>query len=364
MGRWRDMCAVGWLLFALSTLGCRENEVRRSPPVNRPHRIAPTAPRSAAAASASATVHAPPESASAAMSEAMAPPGPCGTSDRGETLTTGQRVLVVPIRANYLVARVKVSGQDEVRVESPTGNTFSIERARIYPLDRHQAEGDVAGCYGGCKLGDLWVACRVLSGNHERVRVEDHAGVEHSLPRAEAVVFDRALQLQVRQFFVETRRRDAFRDALAEAGRPAPPPGYRPVLGEVVLVDSGPKYLTAEVVGVLPHGCKVRWFGHVRTPSDRPLADLLPFPRAGFSLGETAIPGEFVLAKGRDDHGADRLHLTSDGKLADPASPPPQSFEWQAYRVVAVSEAGTLVVADRDGRQKTERASETFRYMR
>ncbi len=292
-------------------------------------------------------------------------PEPCGASDRGGTLAPGASVLVVPIRANYLPARVEAVLDDgAVRVASWTGNPFTVERDRVYPLDLPRPTTAPGGCYGGCKTGDLWVACRVVSGDDRRVVVEDHSGTERSLSRADLVVFEPSLQRQVRSFLVEARSRDAFRVAVEAAGKPTVPAGYLPVVGEVVLVASGPQYLTAEVVAVTPEGCSVRWFGAARTPSTRPLKDLVPLPRPGGARGPAAAPGDFVLAKAREDHGLDRLALSGEGRLVDPSRPPRQSLEWQPYRVLALGAAGELVLGDRDGRRRTERAAETIRYAR
>ena len=240
------------LLLALGMAACQSRALRDGPRADVADR--PPASSAARAASARRPAPAPAPSASAARApelEVASLPLPCGASDRAPTLAPGASVLVAPLRANYLPARVEAVEVDgSVRVKSWTGNSFTVEPDRVYPLDRPHPTAEVAGCYGGCKTGDLWVACRVLSGDERRVRVEDHAGVERSLPRADLVVFEPSLQRQVRTFLAEARYRDAFRAAVAAAGRPAVPAGYRPAVGEVVLVASGPRYLTAEVVAV------------------------------------------------------------------------------------------------------------------
>lgn len=353
------------MVGALASVGCRERVDAGGAPVGVrvPASVAAAAP---VASSAPGSVpSAAPATASAAPLAVPELPEPCSRSDRGGALSPGQRVLVAPLRANYFPAQVRrLEASGQVRVESWAGNDFTVERERVYPLGAPAAEGELAGCYGGCRLGELWVACRFLGGDGRRVRVEDHAGVERSLPRADAIVFERDLQRQVRDFFAEQRRHEAFRAALAAAGRPAPPVGHRLVVGEVVLAVTGPKYLTAVVTAVEPRGCTVRWFGSVRTPSSRDCGELLPFPRAGLSLGEPAAPGDFVLAKGREDHSVARLALTAEGRLAEPDAIPRQSLEWQPYRVVSVPAPGLLEVEDREGRRRTERTTETFRFVR
>lgn len=354
------------LLLALAMAACQSRALRDGPRADVADR--PATSSAARAASARRPALAPAPSASAARaSELEIPslPPPCGASDRAQTLAPGASVLVAPLRANYLPARVEAVEVDgTVRVESWTGNSFTVERDRVYPLDRPHPTAEVAGCYGGCKTGDLWVACRVLSGDERRVRIEDHAGAEHTLPRADLVVFEPALQRQVRTFLAESRYREAFRAAVEAAGSPAVPAGYRPAVGEVVLVASGLRYLTAEVVAVTARDCSVRWFGDVRTPSTRPLRDVVPLPRSELDRGPAPVPGDVVLAKAREDHGLDRLALTAEGRLADPSRPPRQSLEWQPYRVLALGAAGELVLGDRDGRRRTERAAETIRYRR
>jgi len=354
------------LLLALGMAACQSRALRDGPRADVADR--PPASSAARAASGRRPAPAPAPSASAARApelEVASLPLPCGASDRAPTLAPGASVLVAPLRANYLPARVEAVEVDgSVRVKSWTGNTFTVEPDRVYPLDRPHPTAEVAGCYGGCKMGDLWVACRVLSGDERRVRVEDHAGVERSLPRAALVVFEPSLQRQVRTFLAEARYRDAYRAAIAAAGRPAVPAGYRPAVGEVVLVASGARYLTAEVVAVTARDCSVRWFGDARTPSTRPLSDVVPLPRAALDRGPAAVPGDVVLAKAREDHGLDRLALTAEGRLADPSRAPRQSLEWQPYRVLALGAAGELVLGDRDGRRRTERAAETIRYGR
>jgi len=354
------------LLLVLGVAACERRAFRDGPRADAPdRRTAPSAARSAPARGSAAAKAASASGAVAPDLELASLPEPCGASDRGETLAPGTSVLVVPVRANYLPARVEAVLPDgTVRVQSWTGNPFTVERDRVYPLDRPQRAAAPAGCYGGCKTGDLWVACLVVSGDEKRVVVEDHSGQERSLARADVVVFEPSLQRQVRSFLGEARRREAFRSAVEAAGRPAVPTGYRPLVGEIVLVASGPRYLTAEVVAVTAEGGSVRWFGDARTPATRPLTDLVPLPRPGIARGPAAAPGDFVLAKARDDHGLDRLALTAEGRLVDPSRSPRQSLEWQPYRVLARGAAGELVLGDHDGRRRTEREAETIRYVR
>jgi hypothetical protein len=236
----------------------------------------------------------------------------------------GARVVIERAAGEFFEARVLARAAGRLEVQQSEGGSFDVAEAEAYSLSlarRALAEGDV----GVCNVeGSLWVACRVVSVQGERIEVDDLEARRWSLTRSSLLDPSEFTAMNVRRRFQRSDARRAFELELKQAGPPRAPGSWRPAAGERVL------------------GVRERaWYsGRVREVDD----DVV-FVEWAADGRQVELAAEWVVPEPPYDFEPRRGQYA----LARPAAP---ASPWEAVRVLAVVAEDSVRGQDASGEKR------------
>jgi len=235
----------------------------------------------------------------------------------------GEQVVIEATAAEFFEARVLEVKGDRARVEAKgRGETRSVALGDLYRIVPGSALK--AGSWSICKLGQQWQACRVKATSGAELEVETSDGKVSRIDRARALVPTPVTELNIKHQFARARDREEFDHALAKAGAPRAPKGWKPAPSEQVLGRTDDGWFSGRIHELGKHELHVRWQATGRISELGP-ANVVPLssPAVVFKRGE------FVLSR-----------------PVSPASP------WVPMRIESATDT-ELVVRDVDNERHT-----------
>jgi hypothetical protein len=235
--------------------------------------------------------------------------------------------VVEQTAAAFFEARVLEARGQSLRLQSDDGALLYAQMADVYRIP---------GSWTGLRPGMLaicrteprqWAGCRVESVSKRTIAASDAKGRHVELDRNQLLLPTAVTLLNLEHHFGLARQQAEFELAFSRAGRPTPPPGWRPSLGEKVVARLGSGWFSAKVHEITDDALYVAWAGDDQI-TEVASGDLVPQPTSH----DVATRGS---------HG-----------LARPASP---EQPWMPVRVVAISD-DTLTITDAAGRKLHARA--------
>jgi hypothetical protein len=248
--------------------------------------------------------------------------------------SAGSRLVAATGRVAFPEGTVVSTDAEQVTFEHGTADPATGKRPQK-TVDRARAWE--AGAVADAKVDEAlvcnmaaqsWHPCRVKAVNGGKLTVIDHLGTEQELASAAVVRPDAATQKTFGDFLVVEARRQLFDEAFERAGRPARPDGWKPRVGDELVVHYvGTSWYGAKVIEVHEDKGKVRvtWDGGTWDDRDVAILDVAPRPRAAGALKD----GQYVLAR--------------------PEGPP---FRWPHARVESVR-GETVLIVDRDDKKRS-----------
>jgi hypothetical protein len=215
-------------------------------------------------------------------------------SDQGRKqpqISRGEHVVVEPSAAEFFEARVIEIGPNELRVQAVSGG----ESRRVAPSDVHRITAltsppkGIAICR---KAPAVWIGCRVDEVRERRVSAVDLAGAPLSISTDDVLAPSGVTELNLRHAFRGSERRIEFEAAVARAGSPSAPRGWRPSPRERVLARDGRGWYSARIHEIEDERLHVRWQTDERI-SELTYADVVPEP----PYPGTAARGAIVLVR-------------------------------------------------------------------
>jgi hypothetical protein len=172
----------------------------------------------------------------------------------------GDHVVVERAAAEFFEGRVLGVASDKLRVE-PSDNTgnrviSSSDAYRLPPSPTAVSAGRFAICGVAAKQ---WVACRVVPGGGELVRVEDADGRRRELSRSRILEPTPVTELNLRHHFERASERAAFTRGAERAGHPRAPRGWVTMPRERVVARHGVGWFNARVHEIESDGVRVAW---------------------------------------------------------------------------------------------------------
>jgi hypothetical protein len=249
-------------------------------------------------------------------------PQPGAEAGKEPQISRGEHVVVEPSAAEFFEARVIEIAPNELRVQAVSGG----ESRRVAPGDVHRITALAAPPTGIAicrKSPARWVACRVDEVRARRVSAVDLAGGQLSISTDDVLAPSGVTELNLRHAFRGSERRIEFETAVARAGSPSAPQGWRPSPRERVLARDGRAWYSARIHEIEDERLHVRWQTDERI-SELTYADVVPEP----PYRGTPARGAIVLVR--------------------------PSLAAQAWAPMRVQQSGVdLVVEDAQGEKKT-----------
>jgi len=211
---------------------------------------------------------------------------------REPSIVRGDRVVVEATAAEFFEARVLQATKESLRVAPAEGEPISVAPGDVYRLPQAAGRFDV-GAFAICNLEDAWVGCRIESRAPTGFVVSTTTGKRAELSSRALLQPSAVTELNLRNRFARAAARAAFLEAVARAGAPAAPPGYRPVPRARVVAKREGGWYTAVVEAVDRDGASVT-FSADAWNTRVGLADLVPEPT---SANPAPARGDFVLLR-------------------------------------------------------------------
>lgn len=174
----------------------------------------------------------------------------------------GEHVVVEPRAAEFFEARVLSVGRGELRVEPVGGGEpRSVAPGDVYPLPVSPVAARKDQLLI-CRVRGHWMGCRVEAGSERELRVRTLSSESVVVVASGAALVPTPLtEMNLRQRFTRVRERKQFEDAVARAGEPLRPAGFRVLPRGRVVARRGPGWYSGVVHEVLDEGAYVTFEG-------------------------------------------------------------------------------------------------------
>ena len=239
-----------------------------------------------------------------------------------ESFARGDRVVVELSAAEFFEARVIDVEAAKLRVQHKRdGTSHDVARSDVYrvpPEDDAPTTG-----FAICRIDARWVGCKIESGTGERRSVRDANDASFELARNDVLAPTSLTELNLRRLFERSKRRAEFERAVAGAGAPRVPAGWRPMPRERVLASDGKGWYAARIREIEDDRLHVEWRADERV-TELEKSAVIPEP----PYRETPPRGRIVLVRPSVPAGA-----------------------WVPMRVVA--SGAEIVVEDASGEQRS-----------
>jgi hypothetical protein len=171
----------------------------------------------------------------------------------------GDRVVVEQTAAAFFEAQVlEVRGQS-LRVQTDDGELSHAQMGDVYRLPGSSA-GLRPGALAICRTGPRqWSGCRVESVLARTLAASDASGRHLELDHEQVLRPTAVTLLNLEHHFGLVRHQVEFEAGFRRAGRPMPPPGWRPSLDERVVARLGARWFTAKVHEITDDAIYVAW---------------------------------------------------------------------------------------------------------
>jgi hypothetical protein len=172
----------------------------------------------------------------------------------------GDYVVVEPEAARFFEARVLAVEGSRLRVQRvEAGDTATVATADVYrlpPPSQRYTAGGLAICRAREKR---WVGCRIESAAPDKIIGRDAEGERVEVEVAHVLPPNPVTELNLRRHFERADRRSDFQRAIARAGSPRAPSGWRPLPRDRVVVRDETGWYSAVVHEVEEDGIHVAW---------------------------------------------------------------------------------------------------------